>query len=107
MPIPWGYTRGNGDPEARKAWLKETIETIEDAWTSGAASVSYPNAGAVENLHRADMESRIRQLFVQYAKLTGDAALMAEVRMNPRWIRLIGMVGYTSPGASGGWGYVP
>lgn len=104
MPIPFGYTRGNGDPSERLAWLKETIEAIEDAYGSGADSVSYPNAGAVENLSRADMESRLRQLYVQYAQLTGDAELLRQVQANPRFIRLVGTIGYRQPGAAGNWG---
>lgn len=105
MPIPYGYTRGS--PAERTAWLKEAIEAIEDGLATAAQTISYPNAGDVATLSRVDAEMRLRQLYVQYAQVTGDDELLKQVRNNPRFIRGIGTVGYQSPGASGPFGYVP
>ncbi|WP_375453456.1 hypothetical protein [uncultured Methylobacterium sp.] len=105
MPIPYGYTRGA--PGERVAWLKEAIEAIEDGLATAAQTISYPNAGDLATLSRVDAEMRLRQLYVQYAKLTGDDDLLRQVQNNPRFIRMVGTFGYSRPGAAGGWGYVP
>lgn len=104
MPIPYGYTRGN--TAARIAYLKESIEAIEDGYTAGSDVIEYPNAGRMEQLKRADAEGRLRQLYVQYAQLTGDASLLAQVQTGPRFVRVVGTPNY-HPGAYGpyGWGW--
>jgi len=108
VPIPYGYTRGTpGDPSERIAWLKEAIEAIEDGLATAAVTIQYNDAGQLQTLGRLDAEMRLRQLYVQYAKLTGDDELLRQVQNNPRFIRGIGMIGYRSPGASGPFGYVP
>lgn len=104
MPIPYGYTRGS--PADRTAWLKEAIEAIEDGLATAAQTISYPNAGDLATLSRLDAEMRLRQFYVQYAKLIGDDDLLRQVQNNPRFIRAVGVVGYESPGASGPYGYV-
>jgi len=92
VPIPYGYTRGN--TAARIAYLKESIEAIEDGYTAGSDVIEYPNAGRLEQLKRADAEGRLRQLYTQYAKLIGDKDLLAEVQTGPRFVRVVGTPNY-------------
>ena len=105
MPIPYGHTRGSA--AERIAWLKEAIEAIEDGLAAAAVTIQYQDAGQMQMLNRLDAEMRLRQFYVQYAQLTGDAELLRQVRNNPRFIRFVGTLGYESPGASGPFGYVP
>lgn len=105
MPIPYGHTRGSAAEQI--AWLKDAIEAIEDGLGAAAVTIQYNDAGQMQTLNRLDAEMRLRQFYVRYAKLTGDDELLRQVQNNPRFIRMIGTIGYTAPGASGPFGYVP
>lgn len=106
MPIPFGYTRGKRlGASARIEWLEEAIEGLEDGLRVPGDRVSYREAGEVQSLGRNDALTRLQQFYVEFAKLTGDAELLAMVQQGPRFVRVVATVGYRSPGILGGWGY--
>lgn len=74
----------------RIAYLKETIKALEDGYDSGALVLEYSNAGRLEQCNRIDYEARIRQFYVQYAKLTDDAEFLKQVQNNIRNVRVVG-----------------
>lgn len=102
MSIPIGYTL---PPEERKAFLVESIRGLEEALATAADRISYPNAGDLEPISRAEAIARLRLFYSQLARVTDDKALAAEVNTGPRFLRVVGQKGYRGGIYGGRYGY--
>ncbi|MEL6061855.1 MULTISPECIES: hypothetical protein [unclassified Methylobacterium] len=94
MTLPIGYTRG----EKRVQFLREAIEAIEDGLATAAGRISYPNAGEMDTLSRADAIARLRLLYATYAQVTNDPVLAREASTGATLIRVISGRGYRGGG---------